>query len=190
MDYNYLKTVLKDIFRFKQKNNNSPSSTPKKGGGGGGGSLRRKVSMYRAFSGLTTRRRNSPVPGRKDVEEAILVGAVQQQEGSEEHYQTMFLMPADEGGEHELLFFRKLDGEFNKVVNFYRKKVEEVVLEADELTKQMDVLIALRIKVKNPAATKLAESEVLKPSKRPGNQQKEMPNSYIYIYTYIYFLVI
>lgn len=169
MDYNFLKTVLKDIWRFKQKNNNNnnnfASSTPR---GGVGGALRRKVSLYRAFSGLTASRyRNSPASGRRDVEEPILVGAVQL-EGSEEHYQTMFFMPSDEGGEHELVFFRKLDDEFNKVVTFYRKKVEEVVEEADELTRQMDVLIALRIKVKNPAL-KPEETEVVKPSKTPGD---------------------
>ncbi|EXB31940.1 Phosphate transporter PHO1-3-like protein [Morus notabilis] len=167
MDYNFLKTVLKDIWRFKQKkknNNNFASSTPR---GGVGGALRRKVSLHRGFSGLTTSRyRNSPASGRRDIEEPILVGAVQR-EGSEEHYQTMFFMSGDEGGEHELVFFRKLDDEFNKVVKFYRKKVEEVVEEAYEMTRQMDVLIALRIKVKNPAL-KPEETEVVKPSKTPA----------------------
>ena len=145
MDYNTLKTVLKDIMTFRQKNPSSYSSTTTTTANAKS-SLRRKVSLYRAFSGLTTRYRNSP---RKRDDEAILVGAVQQG-GSEERYQTMFLMSSDEGGEYELVFFRRLDEEFNKVVSFYRKKVEEVVEEADELTRQMNALIALRIKVENP----------------------------------------
>lgn len=40
---------------------------------------------------------------------------------------------SDEGGECELLFFRRLDNEFDKVLGFCKKKVEEVVAEADEL---------------------------------------------------------
>ncbi|GMI99245.1 hypothetical protein like AT3G29060 [Hibiscus trionum] len=54
------------------------------------------------------------------------------------------------GLQFELLFFRRLDDEFNKVLRFYKKKVEEVMMEADELSKQMNALIALRITVDNP----------------------------------------
>ena len=116
----------------------------------------KKVSLYRAFSGLTNRYRNSP---RKKDDEAILVNAIHQ-EGSEEQYQTMFMMSSEEGGEYELVFFRRLDDEFNKVVNFYRKKVEQVMEEADELSRQMNVLIALRVKVDKPVV-KFAESSVI-----------------------------
>ncbi|KAL6547085.1 hypothetical protein OROMI_022806 [Orobanche minor] len=62
----------------------------------------------------------------------------------------MFLMAADEGGEHELLYFKKLDEEFNKVVGFYKVKVEEVMEEAGLLNKQMEALIAFRVKVEHP----------------------------------------
>jgi predicted P-loop ATPase/GTPase len=62
----------------------------------------------------------------------------------------LFLNASDEGGEYELVFFRRLDDEFNKVINFYKKKVEEVMGEADDLSKQMDALIALRIRVDDP----------------------------------------
>ncbi|GMY13725.1 phosphate transporter PHO1 homolog 9 isoform X1 [Fagus crenata] len=141
MDYNYLKTVLKDILRFRQRNSSTPMASTSKG------SLKRRVSLYRAFSGLTSRHRGSPK--KKNDDEVILVNAVQQEE-SEQNYQTMFLMSSESGGENELVFFRRLDDEFNKVVNFYKKKVEEVMEEAKELSKQMDVLIALRIKVDNP----------------------------------------
>lgn len=142
MDYNLLKAVLKDILRFRQRNISAPmmASTPK-------GSLRRKISLYRAFSGLTGRHRGSP---KKKEDEVILVSAVDEQEGSEGKYQTTLLMLSDEGAEYELVFFRRLDDEFNKVINFYKKMVEQVMEEAEELSKQMDVLIALRVRVENP----------------------------------------
>nr|POE68387.1 phosphate transporter pho1 like 9 [Quercus suber] len=143
MDYNYLKTVLKDILQFKKRNPSTPKASTSQG------SLKRRVSLYRAFSGLTSRHRSSP---KKNEDEVILVNAVvqQQEESSERHYQTMFLMSSEIGGEYELVFFRRLDDEFNKVINFYKKKVEAVMEEANELTKQMNVLIALRIKVDDP----------------------------------------
>lgn len=59
-------------------------------------------------------------------------------------------MATEEGGEYELVYFRRLDDEFNKVVRFYRSKVEEVMKEAAELNKQMDALVAFRVKVENP----------------------------------------
>ncbi|KAG6659294.1 hypothetical protein I3843_03G020700 [Carya illinoinensis] len=141
MDYNGLKTVLKDILRFKQRNASTPvASTPRR-------SLKRRMSLYRAFSGLTNRYRNSP---RNNDEEVILVDAVQQDGSELGQYQTTFLKPGEIGGEYELLFFRRLDDEFNKVISFYKLKVEEMMEEANELSKQMDALIALRMKVHNP----------------------------------------
>lgn len=139
MDYNFLKGLLKDVLRFRQQHILT-AATPR-------ASLKRRVSLYRAFSGLTSAYRGSPRKSNED--EAILVSAVEG-EGSGEYYQTMFLMSSDEGGEHELLYFKKLDEEFNKVVKFYKGKVVEVMKEAEELNKQMDALIALRIKVENP----------------------------------------
>jgi hypothetical protein len=59
-------------------------------------------------------------------------------------------MASDDGGEYELVYFKRLDDEFNKVDKFYRSKVEEVMKEAATLNKQMDALIAFRIKVENP----------------------------------------
>lgn len=64
--------------------------------------------------------------------------------------ETTFLMTAEEGGEYELVFFRRLDDEFNKIEKFYKEKVEEVVKDAIMLNKQMDALIAFRVKVENP----------------------------------------
>ncbi|XP_021297542.1 phosphate transporter PHO1 homolog 9-like isoform X2 [Herrania umbratica] len=143
MDYSNLKSILKDILRFKQMNKvPSPMAATTKG------SLKRRVSFYRAFSGLTSRYRSgSPMQNNED--EVILVSAVQEA-GREGDYQTMFLMSGEKGGQYELVFFRRLDEEFNKVIKFYKKKVEEVIVEADQLSKQMNALIALRIKVDNP----------------------------------------
>lgn len=141
MDYNFLKTLLKDIFRFRQRNSSSPiAQTPK-------GSLKRRVALYRAFSGLTSRYNRLKMSSEKDniEEEVILVD-----EFSEGKHETMFLRSSDEGGEFELVFFRRLDDEFNKVLKFYKGKVGEMMEEAEELNKQMDALIALRIRVDNP----------------------------------------
>ncbi|XP_068636668.1 phosphate transporter PHO1 homolog 3 [Aristolochia californica] len=145
MDYSQLKGVLKDILRFKQQRQASTSE---------GAGLKRKMTMYRAFSGLTRRYSNLRSPQQHDLEDqVILVNAVEQEEeGQSAHqkYQTKFLMSSDEGAEYELVFFRRLDDEFNKVAVFYRSKVEEVMKEADSLNKQMDALIAFRIQVESP----------------------------------------
>ncbi|KAL7232326.1 hypothetical protein ACSBR2_010362 [Camellia fascicularis] len=164
MAYNYLKTLLKDILRFRQRNASSPNiaRTPKR-------SLKQRLSLYRAFSGLTSRCNNLRLsPKKNNEDEVILVSAVQE-EGSPEgyYYETMFLMSSDEGGEYELVFFRRLDDEFNKVIKFYREKVEELIKE--ELNKQMDVLIALRIKVDKPVIVSTTSQEIngSKPCFRP-----------------------
>ncbi|KAK9024182.1 hypothetical protein V6N11_004359 [Hibiscus sabdariffa] len=141
MDYDFLKTLLKEIHGFKQRT--KPPATP--------GGLKRKMTLYRAFSGLVQRHNNQPTtPSSPDIEDQrpILVNSVDR-DGSRS-YETTFLMQADEGGEYELVFFRRLDDEFNKVEKFYRSKVEEVTKEAEILNKQMDALIAFRIKVENP----------------------------------------
>ncbi|KAF5940500.1 hypothetical protein HYC85_021667 [Camellia sinensis] len=138
MNYNHLKTLLKNIIRFKQRR---PSTVPTPG-------LKRKLTLYRAFSGLTQRMTSPKTPNSAtDIEsQPILINSVRRQEGEEE-YETMFLRSADEGGEYEIVYFRRLDDEFNKVVKFYREKVEEVMKEAAMLNKQMEALIAFRIKV-------------------------------------------
>ncbi|KAF5454757.1 hypothetical protein F2P56_024400 [Juglans regia] len=147
MDYGKLKTLLKDILRFKQRNR--PPATPSAG-------LKRKLTLYRAFSGLTQRYNHHPTSPSSttrdddhDIEsQAILVNSVSRD--GLQRYQTTFLMSDDEGGEYELVYFRRLDDEFNKVEKFYRSMVEEVMKEADMLNKQMDAFIAFRIKVENP----------------------------------------
>ncbi|CAK7326126.1 unnamed protein product [Dovyalis caffra] len=143
MDYDFLKTILKEILSF-QLRTKPPAANP--------GGLKRKLSLYRAFSGLTHRHTNHTPKSDSspDIEkQPILVNSVNL-DGSHS-YETTFLMPSVEGGEYELVFFRRLDDEFNKVDKFYRSKVEEVLKEAAMLNTQMDALIAFRIKVENPA---------------------------------------
>ena len=143
MDYNFLKSLLKEIQRFKLRN--KPSLTPS--------GLRRKLTLYRAFSGLTQTHytvSHSPSHQEQDIEsQPIIVN----RDGSENKYETTFLMTSEEGGEYELVYFKRLDDEFNKVGKFYRSKVEEVLKEAAILNKQMDALIAFRIKVENPTGS-------------------------------------
>ncbi|KAM1085626.1 hypothetical protein FF1_011419 [Malus domestica] len=151
MDYDYLKSLLKEIQVCKQRNNPDPqaAASPRSYG------LKRRLTLYRAFSGLT-KSRHSQQPASpsstSDIEsQAILVNSVN--ENGSESYQTMFLMAAEEGGVQELEYFKRLDDDFNKVDKFYRSKVDEVMKEAAVLNKQMDALIAFRIKVENPQRT-------------------------------------
>ncbi|EEF39969.1 xenotropic and polytropic murine leukemia virus receptor pho1, putative [Ricinus communis] len=136
MDYDFLKTLLKEIQRFRIRNK-PPQPT----------------SLYRAFSGLMQKNNNiystrvAPYPSDNIESEAILVNSVSR-DGSQS-YETTFIMYCDEGGEYELAYFSKLDYEFNKVEKFYKAKVDEVMKEASMLNKQMDALIAFRIKVEN-----------------------------------------
>ncbi|KAL4280839.1 hypothetical protein GQ457_03G027030 [Hibiscus cannabinus] len=141
MDYDFLKTLLKEIHGFKQ------STRPPAPGG-----LKRKMTLYRAFSGLVQRHNNHPTttPSSPDIEDQRPISVNSVDRDGSRSYETTFLMHAEEGGEYELVFFRRLDDEFNKVDKFYRSKVEEVTKEAGILNKQMDALIAFRIKVDNP----------------------------------------
>ncbi|KAD4887974.1 hypothetical protein R6Q59_034927 [Mikania micrantha] len=149
MNYTYLKTLLKQILIFRRGQTRSPENSrqpPAKVA-----SLKRRVSLFRAFSGLTSRYSNSPKKDKED--EVILVSATDEEHGENgRSYQTVFLRSSEDGGDLELVFFRGLDHEFNKVIQFYKTKVEEVVNQAEELSSQMDALIALRIKVTGPPA--------------------------------------
>ena len=153
MNYDYLKTLLKDIIRFKRKNNPHHHVH-------GHHHLRRTLTLYRSFSGLLAksgRRRHHHGGGQighlsdsdDDIEEGLRSAPILVHSANH-GYETTFLMAAEEGGEYETLFFRRLDDEFNKVDRFYKEKVEEVMKEAVMLNKQMDALIAFRVKVEHP----------------------------------------
>ncbi|KAJ0240415.1 Phosphate transporter PHO1 5 [Hirschfeldia incana] len=157
MNYNYLKTLLKEIIRFKRKNNPHHH-----GHAHHHHHLRRTLTLYRSFSGLLAksgRRRHHHGHGGgqighlsdsdDDIEEGLRSAPILVHSASH-GYETTFLMAAEEGGEYETVFFRRLDDEFNEVDRFYKEKVEEVMKEAVMLNKQMDALIAFRVKVEHP----------------------------------------
>ena len=140
MDYNFLKMQLKEIQRFHARGRPAAHL------------VKQKSTLYRAFSGLIPRQKSQRQPtslSSPDEESQVIVVNSVAQDGSL-GYETRFLMSEEEGGEYELVFFRRLDDEFNKVNKFHRSKVDEVLKEADVLTKQMNALIAFRIKVENP----------------------------------------
>ncbi|KAJ0253377.1 SPX domain-containing protein [Hirschfeldia incana] len=153
MNYDSLKKCLKDIIAFKRGTNHAaPRGGAAKNHHDRG--LSRKMTLYRTFSGLVS------TPGRQrrgnshDVEEGVPLTAksepIQVSTTVDQGCVTKFLMTTEEGGEYELVFFRRLDDEFNKVSKFYKEKIEEVLKEAVVLNKQMDALIAFRVKVENP----------------------------------------
>lgn len=143
LNYGQLKSVLKELQKFKKQRSgtNSPGHGP---------ALKRKVTFYRAISGLTGRRQSSlrspRWPAEELGEDQVILVQHDQAEG-DGRCETRFLMTSEEGGEYEMVFFRRLDDEFNKVSGFYRGKMEEVLREADSLNKQMDALIAFRVRV-------------------------------------------
>ncbi|XP_017223893.1 phosphate transporter PHO1 homolog 10 isoform X2 [Daucus carota subsp. sativus] len=150
MDYNGLKKILRDIRRARQSKG---PPTPSR--------LSHQQSMlYTTFSGLNPRP-NSVHQSKGDIEDQVIDVSTTQQEGSTKLYNTKFLKSNEEGGDTEVTFFNKLDYELNKVNIFYKDKVEEVMKEATELNKQMEALIALRIKVKKPDIAK-SNSEAVK----------------------------
>lgn len=121
MDYNHLKKQLKIIDKSKQHNS--------------GVRPKRKPTLYRAFSGLT----GWSSPKVKEEEGVIKIP-----------YNALVLRLSEEGAEHELQFFKTLDHEFDKVRLFHELKVQEMKENAEQLSKQMDALIALRIRVTKP----------------------------------------
>lgn len=137
MDYNGLKRILEEIWRFKQS---KQPSTPLR-------ALRQRSTRYRAFSGLNPQ--TSDFQSEGDIEDQVIAVNTVKHEDSRKIYNTDFLMSPEEGQENEINFFKKLDNELNKVNTFYKDKVEEVIREVALLNKQMDALIALRIKVEN-----------------------------------------
>ncbi|XP_022005375.1 phosphate transporter PHO1 homolog 9 isoform X2 [Helianthus annuus] len=143
MQYNHLKTILKEILifrRLRQNQTSPPYKSPQRV------ILSERHSLYRAFSGLTNRVGNYNEENSSDTEEVILVSEIQHQEQCM-HYQTMFFRSWEEGAENEIVFFKRLDDEFNKAICFYKRQVDEVVMEAEELNKQMDALFALKVRI-------------------------------------------
>ncbi|XP_010461306.1 PREDICTED: phosphate transporter PHO1 homolog 8 [Camelina sativa] len=137
IDYDCLKTILREIQTSKKRSERQ-------------GDLKHKLSGRRNFSGLT--KRYSRASSSRDIENHdILVHATTGDDGFEK-YETTILKVAEAGRESELVFFKTLDLEFDKVNHFYRYKVDELVKEAVVLNRQMDALIAFRIKLDQPSS--------------------------------------
>ncbi|XP_073130339.1 phosphate transporter PHO1 homolog 7-like isoform X2 [Henckelia pumila] len=165
IDYKHLKKQLKNISKSRQQNSGSR-----------GGFLERTLSLYRSFSGLTGRDNHMT----KSEDEVILANRVQPESSADDQfYQTMFLKSSEDDGERESHFFKILDVEFNKVLRFYKEKVKEVTVQAEELSKQMDTLIALRIMVYKPSMRQhgnhqeIESSDVARDCRDPANRGHE-----------------
>ncbi|KAI3934655.1 hypothetical protein MKX01_012195 [Papaver californicum] len=143
LDYRYLKTLLKDILKFKHKEEEEKEGTQQK-------ALVRDLTLYRSFSGLNNRKTDFK-NGGGDIEDQFIVVKEVKGANSNVKYETKFVIPSEDASEQEVVFFSRLDYEFSKVDEFYKDKVEEVMNEVALLNKQMDALIALRIKVENPS---------------------------------------
>ncbi|XP_076890368.1 LOW QUALITY PROTEIN: phosphate transporter PHO1 homolog 10-like [Bidens hawaiensis] len=141
MDYNKLKRILHKVQQFRQSDE---PPTPTK--------VSQKLSLYKPFSGLDVKSNSEET--KDDVEEQVIAVKTVHNGDDREVYNTNFLPSPKEGEESEIMFFEKLDEELNKVNTFYRDKVEEAIEEAASLNKQMNALIALRIKVKQPDINK------------------------------------
>ncbi|GAY36707.1 hypothetical protein CUMW_023970 [Citrus unshiu] len=135
MDYSGLKQILREIMLHKLSRQ---PPTPLR-------AIKQKLKLHRTFSGLHAKSRDFVSQG--DIEDQVIDVEALPRDGSGHFYRTNFLRQSEEGGEIEEMFFEKLDQELNKVNKFYKDKVEAVRSEAAELNKQMDALIALRIKV-------------------------------------------
>ncbi|KAI3944934.1 hypothetical protein MKW92_003561 [Papaver armeniacum] len=145
LDYRYLKTLLKDILQFKHKEEEEKGQTQQK-------ALVRDLTLYRSFSGLHKRNSDFKNPnGGGAIEDQFIVVKEVKGVNSNVKYETKFVIPSEDASEQEVVFFDRLDYEFSKVDKFYKDKVEEVMNEVAVLNKQMDALIALRIKVENPS---------------------------------------
>ncbi|XP_025886872.2 phosphate transporter PHO1 homolog 10 isoform X2 [Solanum lycopersicum] len=136
VDYTGLKHILQEIRRFKESKQPQTPAT----------SLDQRLALYRNFSGLNLQ---GGVQNTGDIENQVIAVNTVPHENYRKFYQTKFLA-SPEGAENEIIFFDKLDHEFNKVNTFYKDKVDEVMREVTLLNKQMDALIALRIKVMDP----------------------------------------
>ncbi|KAL6513930.1 hypothetical protein OROHE_019386 [Orobanche hederae] len=137
VDYNGLKRILQGIQKSRRNRPNSVRASQK----------RLSLSKDHHYSSSVVRDGDLEKPD--DIENQVISVHTVQQESSRKLYNTELLVSRVEGEENEGDFFVKLDDELNKTNNFYKDKVEEVVREASLLKKQMEALVALRIKVIN-----------------------------------------
>ncbi|KAL6294769.1 hypothetical protein ACE6H2_002911 [Prunus campanulata] len=141
MDYNGLKRILRELREYKQRKHSRDLLDHKTAAAGA-------PPPNRTISGIELQI-SSLQNTNGDIEDQVIDVNTLHGDGCRQFYKTKFLKQSEEGGEIEVTFFRKLDEELNKVNTFYKDKVKEVKQEANHLDKQMEALVALRIKVKN-----------------------------------------
>lgn len=110
--------------------------------------MHHRLRLERAFSGIHLQGSNHQREG--DIEDQVIEVKTLEQDGSRPLYKTNFQKFDEEGGEVEARLFQKLDEELNKVNAFYKDQVEAAQHEVTLLSKQMEALVALRVKVKSP----------------------------------------
>ena len=140
VDYEGLKRILKEVKSSKQQATRDNRS------------LQHSLSLETAFSGLHLHHGRSHHHREGDIEDKVIHVETFNKDGSnsKQLYKTNFQKSHEEGGEAEARFFQKLDEELNKVNAFYKEQVEAAKHEATLLSKQVEALIALRVKVRNP----------------------------------------
>jgi SPX domain protein involved in polyphosphate accumulation len=133
MNYESLKKLLKEVKSSKKAKDNKH--------------LQHRFSLERAFSGIHLHG-GSNHKGNEDIEDQVIEVKTLEidVDGSKELYETKL---NEERGEAEVRFFEKLDEELNKVNSFYKEQVEAAKNEAILLSKQVETLVALRVKVKS-----------------------------------------
>lgn len=141
MDYNGLKRILREVMRYKQ----SLHPTLHKRGSQQKQTFMDSTTVFSAQHMQSSNLNQS----KTDVENQVIDVDTLQRDGSKKIYKTKFLGRSEDGGDVETMFFAKLDEQLNKVNTFYKDKVKALIHEATLLNKQMDALIALRIKVRN-----------------------------------------
>ncbi|CAN8304253.1 unnamed protein product [Cochlearia groenlandica] len=138
MDYTSLKTILQELLTSMKRSTRSTA-------------LKRKLShrLTRRYS----RTASSPTASSKELENQDIVVQASTGEDGFQKYETTVLKVTEAGIESELVFFKTLDLEFDKVNHFYWNNVKDLVKEAEVLNIQMDALIAFRIKVDKPSSS-------------------------------------
>ncbi|RZB65357.1 Phosphate transporter PHO1-like 10 [Glycine soja] len=125
-------------------------------------SLHHRLRLERAFSGIHLQGSNHQREG--DIEDQAIEVKTLEQDGSRQLYKTNFQKFDEEGGEVEARLFQKLDEELNKVNAFYKDQVEAAQHEVTLLSKQMEALVALRVKIISSPEETMDESHQQKDS--------------------------
>ncbi|KOM45923.1 hypothetical protein LR48_Vigan06g122900 [Vigna angularis] len=161
MDYEGLKRILKEMKSSRQTKHNR--------------SLQHRLKLERAFSGLHLKGSNQQ--REEDNEEQVIeVKTLEEEGGSKQLYKTNFHKLHEEGGEAEARLFQKLDEELNKVNAFYKDQVEAANHEFNLLSKQVEALVALRVKVKSPDAEL---KQIVSSPKETADQNHQQKDSMI-----------